>query len=85
MKILDYVTAPFKGITSFIKLLTANKYIASTARTVAAFVGGYLTQAGVDPSTVNEATTATEKVLIGLGTIAITQIFSWLDKARNQK
>lgn len=73
-------------LTDSVKVFLTNKYISSFIRTASAAIGGYLYgTVGVPQEVATEFSTSTEKLFAALVTIALTQLFSWVDKARNQK
>jgi hypothetical protein len=68
-----------------IKVFITNKYLSSTIRRLLDVVGAWLVMSGVDEKTASDFENISMKVIEGLLTILVSQLWSWVDKQRNAK
>jgi len=73
------------GLWTKLKELIANKYAKSVIRTALAAISGLLIGIGLDPELVGTFIEAAEPVAVGAIGYLITQVFSLIDKKKNQE
>lgn len=66
---------------TWIKSLLTQKYVASLVRTLMSALSGYLLSAGLREDQVSQLT----DILVALFLYGGSQLWSWIDKAKNQK
>lgn len=75
----------FGKITDAVKGFFVSKYIKSAIRHLLSGLGLTLLGLGIDPEAVKQFTESGNTVLTGLVAYGVAQLWSWLDKKKNQK